>query len=175
MCIFSDSIDSSVTIAGKKLLHLQVDTSLSFHWVNFGFRLQCPKGAVSKDTEVAVTALVSGPFIIPKGTMLVSAVYAISISNPLLKALVIDLQHCVDIRNDGQSHCLKFVRAPLESPYQFSIVEGGSFPMGSCYGSIEREEFCAVGIVAEISNGDSPTDSENEEEDSTTPNQGFHN
>ena len=49
--------------------------------------------------------------------------------------------------------------------------------MGSCYGSIEREEFCAMGIVAEISNGDSysSTDSESEEEDSTTPNQGFHN
>ena len=107
MCIFSDLIDSSVTIAGKELLHLQVDASLSFHWV--GFRLQCPKGAVSKNTVVAVTTLVSGPFIIPKGTMLVSAVYAISISNPLLKALVIDVQHCVDITNDGQSHCLKFV------------------------------------------------------------------
>ena len=147
-------IDSSVTIAGQKLFHLQGDRSHSLPWEKYGFRLHCPKGAVSKDTEVAVTALVSGNFKVPKGTVLVSAVYAISVSKPLLKSLTIELQHCVDLRNTGQTSCLKFVRGPLKSPYQLSPVEGGVFRIRNRYGSIERDEFCAVGIVAEANNGE---------------------
>ena len=107
---------------------------------------------MSKDTEVAVTALVSGNFKVPKGTVLVSAVYAISVSKPLLKPLTIELQHCVDLKNTGQTGCLKFMRAPLKSPYQFSIIDGGVFHIGDRYGSIERDDFCAVGIVAEMNN-----------------------
>ena len=110
-------IDSSVTIAGQKLFHLQRDRSHSFPWEKYGFILHCPKGAVSKDTEVAVTALVSGNFKVPKGTVLVSAVYAISVSKPLLKSLTIELQHCIDLKNTGQTGRLKFVRGPLKSPY----------------------------------------------------------
>ena len=162
-------IDSSVTIAGQKLFCLQGDRSCSFHWEKYGFRLQCPKGAVSKDTDVAVAALVSGDFKIPKGTVLVSAVYAISVSKPLLKSLTIELQHCVDLRNTGQTGCLKFVRAPLKSPYQLSIIDGGVFHIGNRYGSIERDDFCAIGIVAEMSNGDTPSDSDSEEGYETAP------
>uniref|UniRef100_A0A1X7TEY8 Uncharacterized protein n=1 Tax=Amphimedon queenslandica TaxID=400682 RepID=A0A1X7TEY8_AMPQE len=125
-----DSLDSSVIIAGQKLFILQGDRSHSLQWEKYGFRLECPEGAVSKDTEVAVTALAGGNFKVPKGTVLVSAVYAISVSKGLLKPLVIELQHCVDLRNTiSQTGCPQFVRAPLKSPnaYQFSIVEGGSF------------------------------------------------
>ena len=120
---------------------------------------------------IEVTAIVSGPFKFPKGTMLVSAVYAISVSKPLLKPLVIKLQHCVDVRHTGQTSCLKFVRAPLKSPhrYYFSTVEGGSFRVGNRYGSIERDNFCALGIVVE-SNGDTNNDSDNE----TAQNQGMY-
>ncbi|XP_003390766.2 PREDICTED: sacsin-like, partial [Amphimedon queenslandica] len=156
----SDSLDSNVIIAGQKLFILQGDKACSIPWEQYGFRLQCPQGAVSKDTvfEVAVTALAGGNFKVPKGTVLVSAVYAISVSKALLKPLVIELEHCLDLRNTSQTGCLKFVRAPLKSPnaYQFSIVEGGSFSVGNRYGSIERDEFCAFGIahVAEMSNGD---------------------
>ena len=147
-------IDSSVTIAGQKLFHLQGDRSHSLPWEKYGFILHCPKGAVSKDTEVAVTALVSGNFKVPKGTVLVSAVYAISVSKPLLKSLTIELQHCVDLRNTGQTGRLKFVRGPLKSPYQLSPVEGGVFSVGKRYGSIERDDFCAIGIIAETNNGE---------------------
>ena len=126
---------------------------------------------MSKDTEVAVTALTGGNFNVPKGTMLVSAVYAISVSKALLKPLVIELQHCVDLRNTSQTGCLKFVKAPLKSPnaYQFSIVEGGSFSVGNRYGSIERDEFSAFGIVAEMSDGDTSSDSDSEEDYETPP------
>ena len=110
---------------------------------------------MSKDTEVAVTPLLSDRFEVPKGTVLVSAVYKIEVSKPLTKRVVIELQHCVDLRNTGQTGRLKFVRAPLKSPYQFCIIDGGVFRIGNRYGSIERDDFCAIGIVAEMSNGGS--------------------
>ena len=145
--LFANLIDSSVTIAGQELFHLQGDRPHSFVWENYGFRLHCPEGAVSKDTEVAVTALVSGSFKVPKGTVLVSAVYAISVSKPLLKQLTIKLQHCVDLKNTDQTSYLKFVRTPQESPYQFSIIDGGLFSVNSRYGSIECAQFCFFGII----------------------------
>ena len=153
-------IDPSVTIAGQKLFHLQKDRSHSLPWEKNGFKLHCPEEAVSKDTEVVVTALVGDNFKVPKGTVLVSAVYVISVSELLLKSLTIELQHCVDLRSTGQTSCLKFVRGPLKSPYQLSPVEGGVFSVGSRYGSIKRDQFSSIGIVAEISNGSTPSDSD---------------
>ena len=148
--------DSSITVAGHGLFHLKADDCpSSFNWEKYGFRLHCPEGAVSKDTEVAVTPLLSYRFEVPKGTVLVSAAYKIEVSKPLTKRVVIELQHCVDLRNTGQTGCLKFVRAPLKSPYQFNIIDGGVFRIGNRYGSIERDDFCAIGIVAEMSNGGS--------------------
>ena len=166
-------IDSSVTIAGQKLFHLQGDRSHSLPWEKYGFILHCPEGAVSKDTEVAVTALVSGNFKVPKGTVLVSAVYAISVSKPLLKSLTLELQHCVDLRYTGQTSCLKFVRGPLKSPYQLSPVEGGVFSVGSRYGSIKLDQFSAMGIVADISNGSTPSDSD-ENGSSSSDTESYH-
>ena len=148
--------DSSITIAGHGLFLLKADDRPSlFNWDKYGFRLHCPEGAVSKDTEVAVTPLLSDQFEVPKGTVLVSAVYKIQVSKPLTKRVVIELQHCVDLRNTGQTGCLKFVRAPLKSPYQLNIIDGGVFHIGNRYGSIERDDFCAIGIIAEMSNGGS--------------------
>ena len=148
--------DSSITVAGHGLFLLKADDRpSSFNWEKYGFRLHCPEGAVFKDTEVAITPLLSDRFEVPKGTVLVSAVYKIEVSKPLTKRVVIELQHCVDLRNTGQTGCLKFVRAPLKSPYQFNIIDGGIFRIGNRYGSIERDDFCAIGIVAEMSNGGS--------------------
>ena len=136
----------------------------SFNWEEYGFRLHSPQGTLPNDQtcEIAITALVSGLFKVPEGSMLVSAVYAVSVAKPVLKPLVIEVQHCVDLRTTGQTGCLKFVRAPLKAPYQFSVVEGGAFSVGSRYGSITRDHFSLMGIVAEMSNGDT-NDSENGE------------
>ena len=153
-----------MTIAGQNRFYLQGNSSHQFHWKRYGFKLDCPQGAISNDGMIEVTAIVSGLFKFPKGTILVSAVYAITVSKPLLKPLVIKLQHCVDIRHTGQTSCLKFVRAPLKSPHglQFSIVHGGSFQVGNDYGSIKRDNFCAWGIVVEMNNGNTANGSDNE-------------
>ena len=142
-------------IAGQKLFVIQGDHSQSFNWDECGLRLSCSKGALSSPNErceVAIVALAGGQFKLPERTKLVSAVYGISVSKPLLKPLTLELQHCVALETKDQAGCLKFVRAPLvgcDPNVEFIIMEGGEFCPGSWYGSITRSHFCKVGIVQE--------------------------
>ena len=162
-------------IAGKKLFLVQGDKPQLMDWEKYGLRISVPEGSLSSSetTEIAVIALVGGHFKyvlfinfifypsllsslrFPKNTRLVSAVYAISASH-LLKALKLEVQHCIDLRDPSLCKYLKFVVAPVHTsslPYQFSIVEGGEFPANSRYGSIERSKFCLLGAVAEETGG----------------------
>ena len=103
-----------------------------------------------------MVALVGGQFVFPKKTVLVSAVYAVSVSRPLLKALRLEIQHCVDLSRGVKTKYLKFAIAPVSTPslpYEFSIVDGGDFSEGKWYGSINREKFCLVSIVGSLTNG----------------------
>ena len=177
----TDNLDclSDVQVAEKKLFLVQGRKSQLMNWEQFGLRIGIEEDSLlsSETVEVATAALVGGQFKFPKNTVLVSAVYAVSISEPLLikKPLRLEMQHCVDLRGrPGLSQYLKFAIAPVSTPslpYQFRITEGGEFSPDSRYGSIQRKEFCLVGILGQTStngvpvasvNGD--TDEEEEEE-----------
>ena len=83
--------------------------------------------------------------------MLVSAVYTVYVTKPLLKPLTLEIQHCVNIQTQAQANHLYFVRAPLTSsklPYEFTLLGGGQFYPRNRYGSISRDRFCALAIVA---------------------------
>ena len=166
---------SDVQIAEKKLFFIQGDKPQLINWEKFGLRIGIEECSLSpsQTVEVAVIALVGGQFQFPPNTVLVSAVYAVSLSKPLLKQLILEIQHCVDLsRKPALSRYLKFAIAPLSTPslsYQFSIVEGGEFSSNSWYGSIQRKEFCLVCILGEeLTNGggNGHSDSEDEEDDS---------
>ena len=139
--------------AGDTLFLLQgTSQPQSFNWEKYGLSLSAPEGILlpSDTCEVAVTALAGGEFEFPKGSELVSAVYAISISNTLLKPLTANIQHCVALETPEQCNYLKFVRAPLNNgtpPYQFKPFPGGVFKPGSQYGSISCAKFC---LIAEV-------------------------
>lgn len=102
-----------------------------------------------------MAALVGGQFEFPSNTVLVSAVYAILVSRPLLKPLRLDVQHCVDLTRVLPKY-LKFGIAPITSslPYKFSIVDGGEFSEEAYYGSIYREKFSHVAIFGSLTNGE---------------------
>ena len=145
------------------------------NWERYGLRIGVQEASLSStDTvEAAVVALVGGQFQFPPNTVLVSAVYAVSLSKPLLKRLILEIQHCIDLTGrTALSRHLKFAIAPVSTPslpYQFSIVEGGEFSSNSWYGSIERKEFCLVCILGEEStNGDSDSDDENGSNDDSS-------
>ena len=98
-------------------------------------------------------------------------VYAVCVSRPLKKALRLDIQHCVDLSRPDLSKYLKFAIAPVDTPslpYQFSAVEGGEFPVGTWYGSINRKEFCLVGIVGEVQKDEFEEEEQPVEEEPST-------
>ena len=129
--------------------------------------------AFAETVQVTITALVGGEFKFPENTVLVSAVYAVTVYNRLLKPLRLEMQHCVDLTcQPGLSKYLKFAIAPRDtpsSPGQFRIIEGGEFSSDSRYGSIERKELfsCLVCILGEETTKGVPvtaTDEDLEEE-----------
>ena len=86
----------------------------------------------------------------PKNTQLVSAVYSISVSKPLLKPLRLEMQHCVDIRSSAHTKYLKFAVASVDQsnlPYEFVPVDGGKFVSEEWYGTIERKMFSPVCVL----------------------------
>ena len=180
-----DNLDclSDVQVAEKKLFLIQGDKPQLMNWEKYGVRIGVQEGSLSSSetVEAAVVALVGGQFQFPSNTVLVSAVYAVSLSKPLLKQLILEIQHCVDLTGrPALSRYLKFAIAPVSTPslpYQFSIVEGGEFSSNSGYGSIQRKKFCLVCILGEEStngggngvpiasvNGDTEEGEEEEEE-----------
>ena len=154
-----DNLDclSDVQVAEKKLFLIQGDKPQLMNWEKYGLRIGVQEGSLSSSetVEAAVVALVGGQFQFPPNTVLVSAVYAVSLSKPLLKQLILEIQHCVDLTGQpALSRYLKFAIAPVSTPslpYQFSIVEGGEFSSNSGYGSIQRKKFCLVCILGEES------------------------
>ena len=121
------------------------------NWEEYGLRITIPHEAVPLyDTvEVAITALVGGEFILPEDTELVSAVYAISVSKPLLKPVQLEIQHCVSIEKPADSNYLSFATAPSDEVFcEFQPVKGaGEFSVRSRYGSIYITEFSRWSIV----------------------------
>ena len=149
---------SDVHIVSKKLFLIQGDRPQMMNWERYGLRIGVSEGSLSSEetAEAAVVALVGGDFKFPDNTVVVSAVYAVSLSRPLFKPLRLEIQHCVDLSRGVNPKYLKFAIAPVDTPslpYQFSIVEGGEFSAGEWYGSINREKFCLVSIVGSLTNG----------------------
>ena len=172
----TDNLDclSDVHIAGKKLFLIQGDTPQLLNWEEFGLRIGVLEGTLTstETAEVAVVALVGGQFVFPKNTHVVSAIYAIAVSKPLLQPLRLDLQHCVNLARPSQTRYLKFAIAPVNTPslpYEFSPVEGGEFTVNTYYGSIYRDKFCLVGIVAENGNDQETGNTSSFDEDEDDP------
>ena len=124
------------------------------NWEEYGLRITIPHEAVPLyDTvEVAITALVGGEFILPEDTELVSAVYAISVSKPLLKPVQLEIQHCVSIEKPAHSNYLSFATAPSDQvSCEFQPVKGaGEFSVGSRYGSIYITEFSLWSVIKKV-------------------------
>ena len=144
-----------VHIAEKKLFYIQGSDAQSLYWEEYGLRIHISQDTISSSEicEVAVTVLVGGHFKFPKGSVLVSAIYDISIAKPLLKPLMLEIQHSVNLHTQAEVNCLHFVRAkfhPSTLPYEFTqLLDGGQFYPGSRYGSITSDHFSPVAIVAE--------------------------
>ena len=154
----TDKLDGlkNVQVAEREMFLFKGNRPQLMNWEKYGLRIRVQEDSLlsSEAVKAEVVALVGGQFQFPPNTVLVSAVYGLSLSKPLLKRLTLEIQHCVNLTGQpALSHHLKFAIAPVSTPslpYQFSIVEGGEFSSNSWYGSIQRKEFCLVCVLGLI-------------------------
>lgn len=103
--------------------------------------------------KVPLRLLFQGEFILPPYTNFVSAVYDIPIIGKVLKPITVEVQHCYSIESEEDQKYLSFVigkptrMANGNIKYLFKLCDGGYFPLGSDYGSIQLSEFSKVAIV----------------------------
>ena len=97
-----------VKIAEKKVFYIKENEAQSLYWEEYGLKINFSQNTVSSPEvcKVTITVLVEGHFKFPKRSVLVSAVYDISIGKPLLKPLTIEIQHCVTLHKQAEADCL---------------------------------------------------------------------
>ena len=109
---------------------------------DYGLKIHIPSN-VSRDEEFSITVVVGlqGSFQVPHETELVSAVYYIEASSPLLKPIVLEIDHCVIFQEGDSEMALKFGKADvgtnIKLPYNFMDVSDGHFTRDSSSGSLE--------------------------------------
>ena len=107
-----------------------------------------PEGATSGPCDFAVKAIIAGQFEFPEDTELVSAVYAISASRRLNKPVMLEIEHCVEIKSERHCDYLSFGIARCNQhplPYTFEL-EGGMFSPKSSYGAVLRSSFSMIAV-----------------------------
>ena len=157
-----------VHIAEKKVFYIKGNEAQSLYWEEYGLRIHFSQNTVSSPEicKVSIAVLVGGHFKFPKRSVVVSAVYGISIDKPLLKPLTLEIQHCVNLHMQAEANCLHFVRGnrhPSTLSYEFTqLLDEGQFYPGNRYGSISMifDHFSLVAIITETN--PTPENSDNE-------------
>ena len=126
----------------------------TFNWKGYGLKLHIPQGALPAGLEecrLLMKVGLSGQFVLPENTTLVSAVYWLD-SEPrrkFSKHLTVEIQHCVRLTHSSK---LSFVHAKCSQthiPYKFEAMEGGIFSGVNTYGCIQLTHFSLVGVVSD--------------------------
>ena len=120
-------------LAGKKLLAITGDKSHFVNWKDMGLKLSLPSGSLNSgdSCEIATAVFVAGKYQFPDGANVVSAIYSIGLTKPLLKPMEVWMQHCVALQPHHNTGYLSYALAPVtnhpEPPYSFKLVPGGKF------------------------------------------------
>ena len=107
-------------VAGEITYVIQGDRDQFYDWDSYGFKLTVPHGVLPPDADMT------------------SVVYDIVISKPLLKDVIIEMQHCVALKVEGHLSTMSYGYAPYDSSTVeswFEYVDGGVFHVNSRYGS----------------------------------------
>ena len=127
--------------------------SHSFEWQRYGLKLHIPEGAVPTElTECKIDIKVglAGQFRIPDDLQLISCIYWLrGPQRPFLKPVTLEIEHCASLQDSSQSENLQSVVAKCsqtELPYQFRVLEKGTFVPQSSYGSVQVSQFSHFAI-----------------------------
>lgn len=116
----------------------------------FGIELYFQPNTSLEPVTFGIGVIESQNFITPPNTTLVSALYYIYASSDLLRPVIIEIEHCVNIDSVNNAR-LTFARADTDtsSPhYAFKKLSNGRFGRTS-FGTIKLSNFSEVAICAE--------------------------
>ena len=113
-------------IGGEKLFLIQGESPQFLNWEQYGLRIIVPQDTLSPNdtSKVVLTALVEGKFKFSEDVELISAVYDISVSKPLLKPVKLEMQHCADLVTEKSYFLSQFC-------YSFSRPTYASLPVSA--------------------------------------------
>lgn len=153
--IYIDNL-REVTSVAETLFTITGARSTTLDWAQYGLYMTIQEGSIpaGKSCDVAVMTLVGGQFKFPDGSILVSAVYVVSLTRKLLKPALIAVQHCVDVQNEEHSRSLQFVVASCTQkmlPYEFTPIPDWRFYRrfypGIQYATLHRQTFSMIATV----------------------------
>lgn len=120
-------------MAGKNLFAIKGDAGQFLDWNKMGLKISIKAESLPPDEtcEIAVAVFIAGKYKFPETSNIVSAIYAIATSKPLLKPMELYMQHCVALKPHHDKRTMTFIVSNVgqheEPPYNFSMAPGGQF------------------------------------------------
>ena len=116
----------------------------------YGYEVILPPTAPQDKPAVTVSTILSGPFNLPDGAVLVSAVYDIMIDENFKESITVEIEHCVDVLDESVTGEMFFATAKADltkKSFEICPIDGGTFPLSSTYGSIKVKESCLLCVL----------------------------
>ncbi|XP_019861485.1 PREDICTED: uncharacterized protein LOC109589955, partial [Amphimedon queenslandica] len=118
---------------------------------DYGYELIVPALTEEKST-INVRTIFCGPFTLPDGCTIVSAIYDIALPEELPPDFytTIKLEHCVDLKDDITASKMCFATAAVDlekKVFAFNCINGGIFPIGETYASLEISKSCLICVL----------------------------
>ena len=134
--------------------HVTKTTSHAYGKINnvpeHGYEVILPPTAPQDKPDVTVSTILSGPFDMPEGAVLVSAVYDIIYDENFKESITVKIEHCVDVLDESITGKMFFATAKADlttKSFEICCINGGTFPLNSTYGSIEVKESCLLCVL----------------------------
>ncbi|XP_019861608.1 PREDICTED: uncharacterized protein LOC109590100 isoform X2 [Amphimedon queenslandica] len=101
---------------------------------------------------INVRTIFCGPFSLPDGCTIVSAIYDITLPGELPPDFyaTIKLEHCVVLNDDITPRKMCFATAVVDlekKVFAFNCIDGGNFPIGKTYASLKIRNSCLICIL----------------------------
>ena len=121
----------------------------SMKFINFGIKISVLENSLPEGIDTCVLHIsfeLSTDFETPTNSELLSSIYRVKCEPKVQfkKPLTLEIQHCASLSSDRQQK-LVFARA-IDQSKKFEILEGGHFPIGERYGSIQLTRFSRLGV-----------------------------
>ena len=141
--------DLSRKVFNQTVLKVVGGKSQRLEWLDHGFYLEVPNGALPpwETAEVTVRVILDDQFQIPANSQLISALYWITSTKVFLKEVAVNIQHSAVTRSWEERSKFKFVIAKSSQPNRIRQREG-TFEPDTQYGTIMLKQFSEIGIAA---------------------------